>query len=183
MMEDLHNLVSDYPIIFLDLETNGLAVNTEVLEVGALKFAPGELLSREEPVGIPFHRYVYFDGIPNDAAFSVNRLDPRVLRDEGVPLVHVLNELNDFIEEGMIGGQNIKAFDLPILHYHAMRHSIGLSHGHIIDTRIIAQKTLRLSSYSLGALSAHFHITHQPTHRALDDVKATVQVFRKLIGV
>ncbi len=182
-MQELHELISDYSVIFLDLETNGLAVNTDVLEIGALKFAPGELLSREEPVGIPFHRYVYFDGEPDRGAFGVNNLNPEILRDEGVPIRDVLSDLNSFLEEGIVGGQNVKAFDLPILHYQAARHSMPLEYAHILDTKIIARKVLFLPSYSLSAMSSHFNIAHRPTHRALDDVKATVQVFRKLIGI
>ncbi|MDP2656771.1 MAG: 3'-5' exonuclease [bacterium] len=183
MMEELHTIISDYPVIFLDIETNGLAISTEVLEVGALKFAPGELLSQQEPVGIPFHRYVFFDGTPDQSAFDVNHLDIDVLNKEGLPIKRVLTELNDFLNGGAVGGQNIKAFDLPILHYHAGRHNVDLTHAHILDTRIIAQKTMRLPSYSLHTLSSYFDISHRPTHRALDDVKATVQVFRKLIGL
>lgn len=182
-MQELYSLLRQYPIVFLDLETNGLAVNTDVLEVGALKFAPGELLSREEPVGIPFHRYVYFEGIPDPGAFGVNHLDPFTLKTEGAPIREVVNDLNQFVEEGIVGGQNIKSFDLPILHYQAVRHNTSLDYVHIIDTKIIARNIISLPSYSLAAMSSYFNITHRPTHRALDDVKATVQVFRKLISL
>ena len=182
-MQEIHELISDYSVIFFDLETNGLAVSTDVLEIGALKFSPGELLSKEEPVGIPFHRYVYFDGIPDRGAFGVNNLDPDTLRSQGVPMREVLNEFNSFLGEGIVGGQNVKAFDLPILHFQAIRHSMPLEYRHILDTRLIAKKVLYLPSYSLASMSSYFNISHRPTHRALDDVKATVQVFRKLIGV
>ena len=49
-MEELYELISHHSVIFLDLETNGLAVNTDILEIGALKFGPdGEKILRSKP--------------------------------------------------------------------------------------------------------------------------------------
>lgn len=40
-----------------------------------------------------------------------------------------------------------------------------------------------LSSYSLGRLCAHLQIPHENAHRAMGDVKATVQLFEMLMGL
>ena len=43
-----------------------------------------------------------------------------------------------------------------------------------------ARRLLRVDSYRLGDLAEHLGLTADPTHRALDDVRTTVQLLNAL---
>ncbi len=174
-------LCKQHPVVFVDIETNGLKTDTNILEVGCVSFAPGELLSSEE--GTPYESLVYFDGEPNWGAFSVNKLDPEELRLSGRPLATVMKEYFDISQDAIVVGQNVIGFDLRILSYHALKCGYALQHRGVLDTQLLSRARLWLPSYSLSALSQHFAIESMPTHRALADVRATVSVFRHLIGM
>lgn len=174
-------LCKQHRFVFVDIETNGLTTDTDILEVGCVSFAPGELLKNEE--GSSYESFVYFDGEPNRGAFSVNRLDPEELKSSGRPLDVVMKEYFDLSQDAIIVGHNVIGFDLRILSYHALRCGYALQHRGVLDTQLLARPRLWLPSYRLSALAQHFAVPSMPTHRALADVRATVSVFRHLIGI
>jgi DNA polymerase-3 subunit epsilon len=55
---------------------------------------------------------------------------------------------------------------------------------HIIDTVTLARRTVskdEVGNYKLGTLAQYFETEVLPTHRALDDVKTTVEILHRLI--
>ena len=140
---------------------------------------PGTLLG--SGVGEEFHSLIYFDGTPNLAALAVNNISLFDLKNSGKPMSSVLRDFADFAHDSALIGHNIVNFDLRIMNHHCATHEVVLSHSHTIDTLRLAQRLLRLPSYSLSFLSNYFNIKSRPTHRALADVEATVEVFKSLI--
>ena len=175
------NLFAEKDSVFLDLETNGLEVTTDILEIGAIKYKAGQLgAGNLEPAEI-FHAYIYFDGVPNMGAFEVNQLNPITLRTEGKQLAKVLADLREFTRGTTVAGQNIIRFDMPIIGYRCKMHDITLEHGELVDTLHLAKDIVRLPSYRLADLARYFGMNYRPTHRAVDDVRATAELFTKLI--
>lgn len=169
-----------FDLVCVDIETNGFETDTAIVEIGAIKVRAGEL-DRFPEGAEEFHSLIYFDGIPNRSAFSVHKISPATLKQQGRPLADVLARFAEFSKGAALLGQNIINFDLRILNYHLAQHSLSLQCPAVFDTRYLAQKVLNIPSYSLSFLVSHLSVDHIPTHRSLDDVTATIKVFQKLI--
>ena len=90
-------------------------------------------------------------------------------------LEEVLPRVESFVGNLPIVGHNI-SFDVEFL------HAKGLAlKGDLLDTLELAQTILpKQPSYSLEGLSWRFHFPHQPSHRAMADVLATVDLMKFL---
>ncbi len=183
--QDIADLIEDKDFVFLDLETNGLSVSTEILEVGAIRCSGKTILDPEDALDSveEFHHLVYFDGEPNWDALNVNKLDPEYLRCHGSQLEDVLRELVDFTRDTLVVGHNIISFDLPILDHHLQKHRLNLHYRGVADTKRLAKNSIHVPSYRLADLSSHFNLPVLPTHRAIDDVRATAHLFRQLMMI
>lgn len=153
--------------VFLDLETTGTnpEVN-EIIEIGAVKLDSSKeriFQALVKPRGeVPYY-ITRLTGITSralDSAPSFNRIS---------------QELVEFLGDSVIIGHNI-AFDLGFL------TAAGLKLDNpSFDTLEIARLLFpALPEYSLAFLSAYLEIEHSPSHRALDDAMATLQVFNRL---
>ncbi len=181
MTNDYQQLLSGaFDLVCFDLETNGFETNTAIVEIGAIKIKAGALdvfpKGSEE-----FHSLIYFDGVPNPDAFAVHKIPIEDLRERGRVLRDVLTDFTKFTAGAAILGQNVIAFDLRILNYHLACHGLALQCPAVFDTKYLAQRLLRISSYSLSSLVKFLGVDHIPTHRSLDDCIATVKVFQKLL--
>jgi len=179
--DEIREILATKSIVVFDLETNGFEVSTDILEIGAIKYAPGTLTRENlQPAEIMQH-LIYFDGTPNMEAFGINRLDPVALKTEGMPLAQALQKLKDFTHDSVIVGQNVFAFDMPIVTYHGVRNDIMFSHAGVVDTLLLARTQIKVPSYRLADLARYFVFQNIPSHRALDDVMATAELLVNLV--
>lgn len=171
---------SRFGFTVFDIETNGLETSTPILEIAAVKLTDIACNINETSLS-SFERLVYFNGAMNPAAFAVHKIDPRVLRDRGLPLKEVLRDFVDFAGDSVIVGHNIVSFDLRVLSYHLERHEVPLRLAGVLDTCILARKLVKnVPNYRLATLCAYFNTANQPSHRARADVLSTAELFQRL---
>ncbi len=156
-------------IVALDLETTGLdPARDAIIEIGAIKFK-GERVEEE------------FTTLVNPG----RKLSPFITRLTGITdamlagkprLPLLLPRLADFIGDAQILGHNVQ-FDLGFMRTHGL-----LRNNDALDTYDLASVMLPSAGrYNLGALGKLLGIPLPATHRALDDCRVTVAVYRALL--
>lgn len=157
-----------FEIVALDIETTGLdPKNDSIIEIGAVKFT-GNRASAEFSKLInprkPINQFITnLTGISNAMVMNA-------------PLIgEVLPEIQEFIGDAIILGQNID-FDLGFFKkFGAFRYN------DTIDTYELASVLMPSAPrYGLGSLSNQLGVILTNAHRALDDAKATMQVYQQL---
>ena len=157
------------PFVVLDTETTGFVPKiNRVIEYAHMVFRDGEQVDEyDELISVPVD-------IP-DVVQIITRIRPDDLK--GKP---TFDALKGDIEKGigedtLIVGQNIM-FDIRMLRGEGM----DLSDRPWIDTSMLASLVFpELASYSLGYVSKVLELNHEPVHRALGDVRATMELLGK----
>lgn len=157
-------------LICLDIEATGLNKDTEdIIEVAAVKF------NLTNDTTETFHSLIHTDiEIPN-LIENLTGINNKML--EGAPeLEDIQQELIDFCGDLPIVGHNIQ-FDTNFL------RSKGVNiPGVEIDTLPLSQAVLEYEpSFSLEILCTKYNKNTQPSHRALDDVLANIELLKILI--
>ena len=78
-----------------------------------------------------------------------------------------------------------RPYDVGFLKAACARHGYRWPNPRVLDTAALARRVLtrdEVPNRKLGTLAAYFRTATQPTHRALDDARATVDVLHGLIG-
>lgn len=156
--------------VALDLETTGLDPRQDaIIEIGAVRFT----LHRDEA---EFQELIN-PGRPIPPAITelTNISEAMVAR--APRLAEVLPRLEAFVGQAAIIGHNVK-FDLGFLQAKNV-----LLNARAIDTFELASVLLPTATrYKLGVLGSELGIPLPATHRALDDCRVTVRVFRALVN-
>jgi DNA polymerase III subunit epsilon len=171
--------------VVLDLETSGSAphLGAGITEIGAIRVRGGEILATFSTLvnpGHPIPPYITdLTGIDDETVRSAPEIG------------EVISSLIDFIggDETVFVAQNAP-FDLAFVRAAAKTAALKWPKQRIVDTAILARKVLdrdEAPNCKLGTLAQIFKAEIQPTHRALDDVKATIAVlhglFERLAGL
>ena len=107
------------------------------------------------------------------------RLVDGQLRDTFQTFVNPLRKFLEFAGEAPFLGHNV-IFDYSFLKQCAVNHKISLERS-ALDTLKIARKVLKEpEKKSLEALCGYFQIDREHAHRAVDDAKATAELFLML---
>ncbi|MEA3439733.1 MAG: exonuclease domain-containing protein, partial [Chloroflexota bacterium] len=155
-------------IVALDLETTGLNSNDDaIIEIGAVRFNKNRTEAEWTSLINPGCR------IPPFITQLTGINDQMVLN---APSIYdVLDELVSFIGDLPLLGHNLK-FDLAFLQKHPI-----LKWNDRIDTYDLASVLLPgASRYNLVALADALRVYYPTHHRALDDAKATRDVYLRL---
>lgn len=173
--DDLGTPLYDVTFCVVDLETTGGSHLTDgITEIGAVKVKAGECLGTFQTMVNP--------GMP---------LPPTITRLTGIteamllpapPVSAVLPTLTEFMGGSVLVGHNLR-FDVSFLDAALRRDGrprIGLRR---VDTVALARRLLReeVADCKLGTLAQRFRLSHQPSHRALDDALATVDLLHVLL--
>ena len=171
--------------VVVDLETTGASPNVGagITEIGAVKVRGGEVLGEFSTFvdpGMPVPAFITeLTGI-NDAMLF------------GAPLIYeALPQLLEFCgqpDEVVLVAHNAP-FDLGFLQAAAESITHPWPDYPVMDTVKLARSVIdrdEILNYKLGTLAQFFETEVAPTHRALDDVKTTVEVmhrcFERLAG-
>jgi DNA polymerase III subunit epsilon len=168
--------LADTTFVVLDLETTGGAADgAGITEIGAVKVRGGEeqgvfgtLVNPGEPIP-PF--ITVLTGI------TEAMLAP------APPIEAVLPSLLEFLRGSVLVAHNAP-YDVGFLKAACARHGYSWPHVRVLDTAALARRALtrdEVPNRKLATLAHFFHAAVQPTHRALDDAKATVDVLHGLI--
>ena len=167
----LHKVV----FVILDLETSGAAPSTgaAITEIGAVKVRGGEIIGEFQTFVNPQH------GL-SDFITSLTGITDEMLAD-APKIKSVLPDFFEFLgshNETVLVAHNAP-FDLGFLKAAAKKHKCAWPDYPVIDTVRIARSVLErdeVANCKLSTLATFFGATTSPTHRALDDARATVDV-------
>lgn len=159
----------DLPLFVLDTETTGFVPKIHrVMEFACIVTKAGKVeCEYEQLFEIPD------EGEIPQSVQVLTRIRPEDLIDQPI-LEKCLPEIQKLLPtDAILVGQNIK-FDLSML----KGEGWDLSTVPSVDTAMLASLVFpELESYSLGYVSTVLKLDHTPPHRALGDVRATLQLF------
>ncbi len=173
--DDLGAPLYEVPYCVLDLETTGAtAADCEITEVGAVRYEGGELTGT-------FHTLVN-PGVEIPPTITILTGITQMMVIDAPRIEEVLPSLLEFIGGAVIVGHNVR-FDISFLNAAAVRLGYGRLPNRSADTVALARRLVRQETRNLrlATLAAHFRSPVKPTHRALDDARATAHVFFELL--
>ncbi len=165
--------------VVVDLETTGGRANGDdpdaITEIGAVKVRGGEVLGELATLVDPGRsippQIVALTGITTAMVCDAPKIDS------------VLPTFLEFARGAVLVAHNA-GFDIGFLRAAAQRAQIVWPRPPVLCTVKLARRVLtrdEAPSVRLSALARLFHATTTPTHRALDDARATVDVLHGLI--
>ena len=178
-MSGADRLLVDVPFVVFDLETSGAAPSTgaAVTEIGAVKVLGGSVVSEFQTFVNPGHY------LP-DFITSLTDITDSMLAD--APTIdQVLPTFLDFLGPGhetVLVAHNAP-FDMSFMEAAAIAHEYEWPEYKVVDTARVARYVLdrdEVPNCKLSTLAPFFGSATSPTHRALDDARATVDVLHGL---
>jgi DNA polymerase III epsilon subunit family exonuclease len=179
-LQEFGRPLQEITFVVLDLETTGGAphLGAGITEIGAVKIRAGEVLGEFKTFIDPQHPVPAYitelTGITDEMVFqspTISEIFPSLLEFFGSD------------SETVLVAQNAP-FDLSFLTFAARAHDFEWPKYPVLDTAIIARKVLskdEVPNCKLGTLAQFFGTETTPNHRALDDARATVDVFHGLL--
>jgi DNA polymerase-3 subunit epsilon len=174
--DDLATPLYHVTFVVLDVETTGGSPTTcAITEVGAVKYRAGECLGELQTLvnpGAPIPPLITFlTGITESMVLPAPRIDS------------VLPSLLEFLGDAVLVGHNVR-FDVAFLD--AALAAAGyprLATRTRVDTAALARRLVRdeVPNVRLETLAHHLRTRQRPTHRALDDARATAEVLHALL--
>ena len=172
--------LAEVTFIVLDLETTGASPTTgcAITEIGAIAIRGGEILEE-------FSSFVNPQVALPEYIVNLTGITDEMLID--APLINeVFPDFIEFIDrhEHVHLVAHNAPFDIGFLKAAATQLSHIWPKYEVIDTVKLARRVIERSeieNYKLGTLSQFFNTKALPNHRALDDVKTTVEVLHRLI--
>ena len=173
---ELGRPLSEVTFVVVDLETTGGApVDAGITEFGAVKVRGGEVIGEFQSLVNPG------EPIPPFVAALTGITDALVA---GAPsLAGVLPAFLEFAHDTVLVAHNAP-YDVGFLKGACARHNHAWPEHRVVDTARLARVALHrdeVRNCKLATLAAHFRTTVTPSHRALDDARATADVLHRLI--
>jgi len=165
----------DTTYCILDLETTGFSPVTEkITEIGVIKYKEGKIIEE-------FSCFVNPEKpIPAKVVEVTNITDDMVKDAETIE--QVFPKLMQFIEGSVLVAHNAD-FDMGFLKHNAKVLGYEFDFTYL-DTLSLAKELFpEYKSYKLGRIAKNLGIKVDVAHRALDDVRTTVQVFKVMIDM
>ncbi len=163
--------------VVVDLETTGGApADAGITEIGAVRVRGGEVIGEFATLvnpGVPIPPFVAsLTGITDGLVAGAERIEA------------VLPAFLEFVRGAVLVAHNAP-YDVGFLKGACARHGYAWPAPTVVDTARIARVALHrdeVRNCKLATLAAHFRATVTPTHRALDDARATVDVLHGLLA-
>ena len=160
--------------VVFDLETTGLSPETDkIIEISAVRVRGGKAEKNFSTLVNPGRK------IPA-AASRVNGSTDAMVADAPV-IEDALADFLLFIEQDILVGHNIHSFDMKFL-YQALSEELGKElPNDYIDTLPMARRCLpQLRRHRLTDLAAHFRISTEGAHRALNDCRMNETCYERM---
>ncbi|MEV4759162.1 DEDD exonuclease domain-containing protein [Micromonospora sp. NPDC049559] len=163
--------------VVVDLETTGGAPDGGgITEIGAVKVRGGEELGVLATLVNP--------GEPVPPFITVLTGITQAMVAPAPPIEAVLPSFLEFLGDAVLVAHNAP-YDVGFLKAACARHGYAWPNPRVLDTAALARRALtrdEVPNRKLGTLAAFFRTVRQPSHRALDDAQATVDVLHGLIA-
>ncbi len=177
-IDDLGTPLSEVTFLVVDLETTGASpASAAITEIGAVRVRGGEVLAELSTLVRPPH------AVPPAIAVLTGITDAMVASAPEVSAV--LPSLLELARGAVVVAHNAR-FDLSFLRAAATSCGSSWPRGQVLDTLSLARAVLprpAVANHKLATLAAHLGSSVTPTHRALDDARATVDVLHALLGL
>lgn len=178
--DDLGTRLDQLVFVVVDLETTGGSpAQSEITEIGAMRVQAGRVLGSFSSLTRPH------SGIPAFIS-ALTGITNAMVAD--APALHqVLPTFDEFAQLGTPGTVLVAhnaPFDVGFLKAAYASQERPWPAPLVLDTARLARTVLHrdeVPNCKLSTLAAHFRATTTPTHRALDDVLATVDVLHGLL--
>jgi len=173
--DDLGSALVDTEFCVFDLETTGGSPDTcRITEIGAVKVRGGEVLGEFQALVNP--------EVPIPPAITMlTGITDQMVSDQ--PPIEFL--LPAFL--GFVGGATLVAhnasFDTRFIRANLVRHGYPVLDNPVVCTVRLGRRLVRdeVPNLKLSTLAYALRARTQPTHRALDDARATTDVFHALL--
>lgn len=166
--------------VVIDLETTGGTprLGAGITEIGAVKVCGGEILGEFKTFVNPGH------SVPEHITALTGITDAMIYQAPTMPeLLPSLFEFIGPVDQSVLVAQNAP-FDLGFLSHATRATGRSWPNYVVLDTAIIARKLLtrdEVPNCKLSTLARFFGTATTPNHRALDDARATLDVFHGLL--
>jgi DNA polymerase-3 subunit epsilon len=170
--------LSEVTFVVVDLETTGGAAGAGagITEVGAVKVRGGQRLGELATLVNPGVRVPPFVTVLTGITTAMVA--------EAPPIQVVLPSLLEFLGDAVLVAHNAP-YDVGFLKAACAAGGYRWPGPVVLDTVALARRVLiaeEVRDRRLATLATHFHTSARPTHRALDDARATVEVLHALIA-
>ena len=172
--EILARPLSETAFVVVDLETTGMAVSAAgIIEIGAARVQGGRIIEEFAQLVNPGIRLPPF-------ITRLTGIDDTMLADQP-RIAHVWPRFVEFLGQSVVVAHNAH-FDLGFLNAASVAHGgRELANPHFCTIKLARRLVPELRRRGLDALAAHFGIPLADRHRALGDVRITVEVFFHLL--
>jgi DNA polymerase-3 subunit epsilon len=174
-LDDLGLALSEVTFCVVDLETTGTRADSDAItEIGAVKVRGGEVLGTYQTLVNPGRpippQITLITGLTDAVVATAPRIES------------VLPSLESFCEGCVVVAHNAR-FDVGFLRAAFERAGREEFRPPVLDTLAIARRLLRdeVPNFRLGTLAERFGFANSPSHRALDDARATTDLLHLLI--
>lgn len=172
---DLGPSLAEATFVVLDFETTGGSpAKNQITEIGAVKVRGGEVLAEFQTLVNP--------GAPIPAQITLLTGITNAMVSNAPPISAALPSFLEFIRGAVLVAHNAP-FDIGFLKAALERNSYPPPSSRVVDTVRLARALItrdEVPNHKLATLARFFNVPVQPTHRALDDAKATVSVLHGL---
>lgn len=176
-LDELGTPLRDTTFVVVDLETTGGSPQTNgITEIGAVRVRGGEVLGEFQTLvnpGTPIPPFIaLLTGIDDAMVARAPRIE------------QALPAFLEFARGSVLVAHNA-GFDVGFLKANAARQEIPWPGFEVLDTVRIARHVVtddEAPNRKLATLARLFGATTTPTHRALDDARATVDVLHAMIA-
>ncbi len=200
----LEKNIDEVSFVVLDLETTGLKAKFKdrIIEVGAVKLLNGKVIDKINSFINPLRPLA-------PGAYEINKIDHTVLRD--APLFrHFSKTLLNFIQDSVVVAYNAP-FDITFLEKEfnlvdteikfclemnvlltkvlnseeqLLFHDTNIDSIYVVDVlNLIRTLIPRLPAYRQSFIADLLEINKKPTHRALEDVFTTMEIFNFIVNI
>lgn len=166
-------------LIFFDLETTGFYPNQDdIIELGLVEVDPHQDF-----------RVVKMDNVLVKASkplpekiIELTNITDAMLAHDGIEPRGLYELLSEYLKEPALWLAYNMQFDLGFLLAFMKRYDPNFTFTHDIFDVMAAYKDYNVPPHRLMHAIARYNIVFENTHRALDDVLATVEVFKALLN-
>nr|WP_243742501.1 DEDD exonuclease domain-containing protein [Actinorugispora endophytica] len=166
--------------VVVDLETTGSRPDgAGITEIGAVKIRGGEVLGEFGSLVDP--------RAPVPPFVTLLTGITQAMVDAAPPAEEALPAFLEFagFDSGSVLVAHNAPFDVGFLKAACAAHTLRWPNPAVLDTLPLARRLVsrqETANHKLGTLAGFFGVADEPTHRALDDARATVGVLRGLLG-
>jgi DNA polymerase-3 subunit epsilon len=174
-IDELGTALAEVTFVVVDLETTGGSPkDSAITEIGAVKVRGGAVLGEFQTLVDPGREIPPYISVLTGITSTMVAAAPRI----GA----VLPAFLEFARGAVLVAHNAP-FDLGFLKAACAENGLAWPAAASVDTAVLARRLLNrdeVPNCKLATLAPYFSATTSPTHRALDDARATVDVLHGL---